>query len=263
MSSVDSYVWPHLSALPGFRALIRSIEHRLLDEQKPFAAPVLDVGVGDGHFAEAALGRGLDVGIDVDRATLPEARRRCLYRHLLDASAMQMPFASNTFATVISNCVIEHIPDLGATLGEMFRVLRPGGTLLLTVPTDQLERNLPGPALLRGLGLAAPAARYTAWFRRVQVHFHLLSRAGWTAALQQTGFEVVQTRGYMSARATRYFEWGHYVGLPNLAARRLTGRWVPWDWRPLFGPAEALLNEFVAEPEHPDDSCLFLRARKP
>ncbi|MBL8057370.1 MAG: class I SAM-dependent methyltransferase [Anaerolineales bacterium] len=263
MSSADSYVWPHLSSLPGFRALIRSIEHRLLDEQKPFAAPVLDVGVGDGHFAEAALGRGLDVGIDVDRATLPEARARRLYRHLLDASAMQMPFASNTFATVISNCVIEHIPDLGATLGEMARVLRPGGTLLLTVPTDQLERNLPGPALLRGLGLAGPAERYTHWFRRVQVHFHLLSRAGWTAALERVGLEVAQTRGYMSARATRYFEWGHYLGLPNLAARKLTGRWVPWDWRPLFGPAEALLDEFVAEPEHPDDSCLFLRARKP
>lgn len=260
---MNSYVWPHLSALPEFRALIRSIEHRLLDGQKPFAAPVLDVGVGDGHFAAAALGRGLDVGIDVDRATLPEAKRRGIYHHLLDASAMQMPFASGAFATVISNCVIEHVPDLNATLSEMYRVLHPGGTLLLTVPTDQLERNLPVPNVMRSVGLLGPAERYTAWFRKVQVHFHLLSRQDWVAVLQRAGFEVTQTRGYMSARATRFFELGHYTGLPSLISRRLTGQWVLWPWRPRFALTEGLLTSFVNEPEHPDDSCFFMKARKP
>ncbi len=45
------------------------------------------------------------------------------------------------------------------------------------------------------------------------------------------------------------------LNLPNLAARKLTGRWVPWDWRPLFGPAEALLDEFVAEPDSQQGRC--------
>ena len=255
-------VWPHLSALPAFRALIRSIEHRLLDEQKPFAAPVLDVGIGDGHFAQAALGAGLEVGIDVDRHTLGEAQQRGLYRHIFDASATQMPFPNNFFATVISNCVIEHIPDLEATLSEMYRVLRPDGTLLLTVPTAQLERNLPVPQWLRAVGLRGVAEQYTNWFRKVQVHFHLLARPDWLAALTSKGFRVVYHRGYMSARATRYFEWGHYYGWPNVLARRLTGQWVLWPWRPRFGLEEALLTQFVYEAEHADDSCLFMVAQK-
>lgn len=256
------YVWPHLAELPAFRALIRSIEHRLLDEQKPFASPILDVGAGDGHFAWAALGPQLDVGLDVDRAAMRQAQRRGIYRHLIDGSATDMPFASNYFATVISNCVIEHIPDLRATLNEMQRVLRPGGTLLLTVPTDRLEHNFLVPKLLRAVGRPDWAGRYTRWFQKVQVHFHLLSRDQWITALDQAGLCVVGQRGYMSASATQYFELGHYYGWHNVLARRLTGRWVVWAWRPRFFLLRSLLAGFVAEPEHADDSCFFMLAHK-
>lgn len=259
----SNYVWPHLAELPAFRALIRSIEHRLLDEQKPFALPVLDVGAGDGHFAWAALGPKIDVGIDVDRAAMHRALGRGVYCLLLDASATAMPFPANHFGTVISNCVIEHIPDLSATLCEMRRVLRPNGTLLLTVPTDRLEDNFIVPKVLRALRLPGLAARYVDWFRKVQVHYHLLARPEWIEALDRAGLRVVQQRGYMSARATQYFELGHYYGWHNVLARRLTGRWVIWPWRPRFFVLEALLSGFVAEPEHADDSCFFMLARKP
>ncbi len=174
-----------------------------------------------------------------------------------------MPLPSDCFGTVVSNCVIEHIPDLPATLAEMRRVLRPGGRLLVTVPTDRLEQNLPIPGALRGLGLEAAAKAYTDWFRQIQVHYHLLSRAEWVATFERAGFRVAHARGYMSARATRFFELGHYAGWDNLVARRLVGRWVVWRWRPRFVLLEHLLASFVCEPEHPDDSCLFLVAEKP
>jgi SAM-dependent methyltransferase len=258
----SDYVWPHLAELPAFRALIRSIEHRLLREQKPFASPVLDVGIGDGHFASVALGPSLDVGIDVDWSTMREAQQRRVYHAIVAASATAMPFPCNYFATIISNCVIEHIPDLPATLSEMHRILRPGGMLLLTVPTDRLESNLLFPGLLRAIRLNEFAARYLAWFRKVQVHYHLLSRECWVEALRSAGFQVERQRGYMSARATKFFELGHYTGILNLLARRLTGRWVLWPWRPRFFILESLLSRFVMEPEHSDDSCLFMAAHK-
>lgn len=263
MDIASAYVWPHLAELPAFRALIRSIEHRLLDSHKPFQHPVLDVGSGDGHFAAVALGTGLDVGVDVDLGTMRMAQERAIYRSLMCASAMELPFPANSFATIVSNCVIEHIPNLQATLSEMYRTLRPGGTLLLTVPTDCLEHNFLVPRLLRGIGMHRLAEKYLTWFRRLQVHYHLLSREAWLQALTNAGFQVEQTRGYMSAEATQVFELAHYAGWHNVLAQRLTGRWVVWPWRPRFLLTEWLLTRFVQEPPHDDDSCFFILAHKP
>ena len=262
MSSPTDHVWPHLSSLPQFRALIRAIEHRLLDDYKPFARPILDVGCGDGHFGAAALDGRVDVGIDLAASSLREARARRAYAHLVRADAPALPFRSETFGTVIANCAIEHIPDLRSTLGEIRRTLRPDGVLLLTVPTDRLERNFIIPRVLRRLGAGAAAGRYVAWFRAKQVHHHLYSREGWRAVLEEAGLRVAHLRGYMSARATARFELMHYAGLMNLACRQLTGYWVLWPWRPRFFLAERRLARFVAEPEHDDDSDLFIVATR-
>jgi ubiquinone/menaquinone biosynthesis C-methylase UbiE len=54
-----------------------------------------------------------------------------------------LPFADGSFAAVISNSIVHHIPEPGKVLTEMIRVLRPGGALLvrdLLRPTD--ERTL-------------------------------------------------------------------------------------------------------------------------
>lgn len=262
MRDTRNLVWQHLSALPAFRALIRSIEHRLLAEYKPFRQPILDVGAGDGHFAAAALGPAVDVGVDVSVALFGEARQRNVYRHLVCGSATAMPFPSEYFATIVSNCVIEHIPDLRATLREIQRTLRPDGLVLLTVPTDRYEQNLLIPRVLRMLGLNKLADRYASWFRNVQVHYHLLPQEQWVEELTAAGLQVIHQRRYMSARATGYFELMHYAGWPNLLSRRLTGTWVTWPWRPRFALLERWLARFVIEPEHATDSCLFLVAKK-
>ncbi len=58
-----------------------------------------------------------------------------------DATSLSFPDAS--FDVLVSNDVFEHVPDIGATLFEARRVLRPGGSLLFTVPfygTDATEQ---------------------------------------------------------------------------------------------------------------------------
>ncbi len=262
MNSACEFVWPHLSRLPTFRALIRSIEHRLLSEYQPLDSPVLDIGTGDGHFASVALTGPIQAGIDVALAAMQEARERRIYSILACSTATAMPFRSEHFATVVSNCVVEHIPDLDGALSEAHRVLNSRGTLLLTVPTDYLEKNLLIPRMLASVRLGNLSNRYLAWFRRRQVHYHLLSREQWVAAVEERGFSVTRTRGYLSARATKFFELGHYAGWHNILARRTTGRWVLFPWRPLFYPTEQLLASFVEEREHPNDSCLLIEAHK-
>ena len=94
--------------------------------------PRLEVGVGSGRFA-AAL--GIEVGLDPAQAPLRLARARGV-RVLLGAGS-ELPFGDNTFgavALVVTLCFVE---NPAAVLGEVARVLRPGGRLVVgLVPLD-------------------------------------------------------------------------------------------------------------------------------
>ena len=67
---------------------------------------------------------------------------------------------------------------------------------------------------------------------------------------------VESWRYYMSLRATRAFHRAHYVSLPHLVARSLTGRWVPWP--ALFDNSFWIRRylTYVDEPEPPIGSCI-------
>ena len=56
------------------------------------------------------------------------------------ANALSLPFADNTFDVVICSEVLEHIPDYQSALGEIERVLAPGGTFVASVPRAWPER---------------------------------------------------------------------------------------------------------------------------
>lgn len=107
---------------------------------------VLDVGCGPGHFvrmlAEAVGPTGSAVGIDAAPEMIDYARRKA---HRLSncrfesGSAEALPFTDASFDVVVSSLMLHHLPDelrLQAA-GEMKRVLRPGGAVLLadfTIP---------------------------------------------------------------------------------------------------------------------------------
>jgi ubiquinone/menaquinone biosynthesis C-methylase UbiE len=81
----------------------------------------------------------------VGRANVRQAgleERICLER----CDAKQMPFASGSFAAVISNSIVHHIPDPPKVIAEMARVLAPGGILfvrdLLRPEDDAAVRHL-------------------------------------------------------------------------------------------------------------------------
>jgi ubiquinone/menaquinone biosynthesis C-methylase UbiE len=260
-ASPTDFLWLQLCALPAFRALIRAMEARLFAQLGSLPQPLLDIGAGDGHFAQCVW-QQVDAGIDPDEPSLREAQRRGAYHLLSRASATRLPFADARFASVISNCVIEHIPDNGAVMREVARVLRSGGQFVFSVPTDRLNDGLTITRILHGLGANGLATRYKAWFTRMQVHFHMYSPDEWQRRAEAAGLRVTQRIGYMSPRATALFDLGHFYGVPNLIARKLTGQWVPWAWRPRFALEEALLSPLVAEHDPPGATCCFFVAKK-
>ena len=58
-------------------------------------------------------------------------------------SALELPFPEKSFDTVVSTEVLEHVPDPRRALGEMHRVLKPGGFLILSAPMYWPRHDLP------------------------------------------------------------------------------------------------------------------------
>jgi len=94
---------------------------------------VLDVGCGPGFFAlglaDIVGPEGQVDGVDINARFVADATRRAdrrnvRFHHLTDH---RLPFADATFDRVILKNVLEYVPDLAATLSEVFRVMRPGG----------------------------------------------------------------------------------------------------------------------------------------
>lgn len=101
------------------------------------AQRLLDLGCGDGNnlawlapFAERLYGS------DYNLARLARAQTRSTGATLFLADLMNYPALDNSFDVVFFNHVIEHIPDDGAALATVQRILKPGGLLVLGAPNE-------------------------------------------------------------------------------------------------------------------------------
>jgi len=95
---------------------------------------ILDVGCGTGANLLMLLEYGDAEGVDISEDALAFCRERGLDKVRLGAGE-QLPYDDGTFDLVTALDVVEHMDDDLAGLREMRRVLRPGGRVLLFVPT--------------------------------------------------------------------------------------------------------------------------------
>jgi ubiquinone/menaquinone biosynthesis C-methylase UbiE len=108
---------------------------------------VLDMGCGTGRFTVPMAERGAIVtGLDISPAMLGIAGRKLAERHLhadlLEGDMSDLPFPDSSFDVVTSMLALMHIPldDRPAVFGEVRRVLRPGGCMLLGVKNSLIEQ---------------------------------------------------------------------------------------------------------------------------
>src|SRR3989339_1936064 len=121
MKNKDYFIRKYLENRPMFLAIIRSQEAVLFQKHNyVIKGKVLDFGCGDGFFTEIVFGKGkIDVGLDLKNSRALRADENKTYKKVVYYDGKKIPFPDKYFSTVISNCVLEHIPNLKQSLSEI------------------------------------------------------------------------------------------------------------------------------------------------
>ena len=97
---------------------------------------VLDVGCGNGYVLSKYADEGAEVsGVDITKTGIDLCKKRFEYLGLKGdfqvADAQNLPFENNTFDCICSMGVLHHVPDTKKAVSEIYRVLKPGGRLIV------------------------------------------------------------------------------------------------------------------------------------
>ena len=124
----QDYWWHVGKRLITYGLLERYLSRRAAGAGQRWA---LDLGCGTGQNLDSLARYATPVGLDSSQAALDFCQTRG-HRYLVQA--MSLPFSANTFDIVTALDVIEHVDDDLETLRDLYRVMRPGGLLLISVP---------------------------------------------------------------------------------------------------------------------------------
>jgi ubiquinone/menaquinone biosynthesis C-methylase UbiE len=115
----------------GRRALVRAALNRYAGEKRPLQ--MLDLACATGMSFRFLTDYGEIRGIDISEETIRLCGERGIDR-IVQGDALKLPFQEGSFDVVLALDAFEHFEDDVAAMREVFRVLRPGGMLVATVP---------------------------------------------------------------------------------------------------------------------------------
>jgi len=95
---------------------------------------VLDLGCGYGGFGKRKPGESVIIGVDRDPLVLAAAGIHYDQVFLADLEHAALEFAPESFDGVLARDILEHLPEPWSMVSEIRRVLKPGGTVIASVP---------------------------------------------------------------------------------------------------------------------------------
>jgi SAM-dependent methyltransferase len=143
-------------------------------------AKVLDAGCAEGvYLREKRYLFSFGLGLDISSPKLARAQRFASgapHVHFAVANLEALPCATALFDGALAIETLEHVPRFQQALAELSRVLKPGGWLIASVPTELDERG--------GLG------KIGLDWREKSGHLHSFSRASFRHELEASGFSI-------------------------------------------------------------------------
>lgn len=124
---------------------------------------VLEIGLGEGSDSERLIRLGARwSGVDLTAESVSRVRTRLSlrelpYDELRQGSVLDLPFADGSFDMVFSHGVLHHVPEIKVAEGEIHRVLRPGGELVIMMYARWSLNYLVSIGLIRRAVLLAAA----------------------------------------------------------------------------------------------------------
>lgn len=163
----------------------------------------VDCGCGAGEYVASLAEAGATaVGVEIEAAKLRRGVGSRARRRLLRGDIQHLPLPSGAFDLALVNEVLEHVPDDRAALRDVFRVLRPGGRIVIFSPNRLYPFETHGVDLTSSGRRLSHATPFVPWIpiavgRRF---FHYWARNYWPwelrGLLRDAGFEIVET-GYL------------------------------------------------------------------
>jgi SAM-dependent methyltransferase len=211
-----------------------------LDRIPAKSARILEAGAGSGRVLKFLWDRGYRhvAGIELSVAAVEAFNQRFPEIPMIAGDLLDMPFADDAFDVVVSYGVVEHFQQLGPVpaLQAIRRVLRPGGTAVVTVPSVNRLRQLGDLRHTAGqflrVGQPTDAGNpfgYSIYPRSGAFFEYRFRKAQFEAACRLAGFEIVDSRPIY-----------HIDGLYHA----LGGRWIRFEhWQFRVPP---LLSKLVA-----------------
>lgn len=255
------YFKRYLRVSPFSHALWRTHEARTVANIE-LKKPILDLGCGFGEFAGVFFESSLEMGIDNSKDDLEAAKLTKKYKKLVLEDVRNMSFKNESFSTVLSISVIEHITRTKDVLKEVYRVLKKDGTFVFTTPRKNFTRFLFYSKLLRVFKLEGLARLYEKKINRVFKHYSLYTEEQWTKMLKDQGFEVEKIEPNICESTVLFWDLGLIFALPTFLAKKIFRK------RFLFSPSwrvELLYKLFLplAQSSRGRPCNLLIVARKP
>jgi SAM-dependent methyltransferase len=201
---------------------------------------VLDAGCGEGRHCFGALERGARVvGLDLDRPSLDRgsgplrarAKELGAFGVMIHGNTFRLPFRDGTFDRVICSEVMEHVHDWRGAARELARVVRPEGTVAITIPTATSEH------LYLRLG--------DDYFESPGGHIRIFRPRTLAQGLAEAGL-TTRGVGFAHALHTPYWALRSVAGLPRADESRLVRAYRTFLIRatssPLLDRVEKLLD---------------------